>query len=128
MLLLIAWPKPISYTLHTNGQAYHLQTADTPRQRSKGLSGKPTLPADSGMLFIYPNSGVNRCYWMKDMQFPVDIIWTDSLKKVVHLEHDVQPDDYPTSYCSSVSSQYVIELNAGETARQGIVAGQNLSF
>src|SRR5947208_11440214 len=44
--------------------------------RSRGLQGKEGLKKNEGMLFIFEQDGLHR-FWMKDMKFPIDIIWID---------------------------------------------------
>src|SRR3989338_5042145 len=57
------------------------ELADTPEKRALGLSGRETLGNDEGMLFVFdePNT---RQFWMKNMNFALDIIWIDENKKV----------------------------------------------
>ena len=51
-----------------------VEVADTVAKRTKGLSGKETLPENEGLFFIFKEIGKHP-FWMKDMRFPVDIIW-----------------------------------------------------
>ncbi len=43
----------------------------------QGLSGRDSLPTDYGMLFVFPKSDIYE-FWMKDMKFPLDIIWINT--------------------------------------------------
>jgi uncharacterized membrane protein (UPF0127 family) len=52
----------------------HVELADTPAEQANGLSGRPPLDADEGMLFDFPRSS-RQPFWMKDMRFPIDIVW-----------------------------------------------------
>lgn len=104
---------------------YTLKAARTPVEQAQGLSDTKSLASNQGMLFI--NDTVDqRCFWMKDMLYPLDIIWLDSKKTVVHIEKNLSPDSYPQAFC--IDAQYVIELNAGEADKSGITDGQVLSF
>jgi uncharacterized membrane protein (UPF0127 family) len=114
-------------TLHSGRHGYSLQMATTPAAQEKGLGNRDAMPADSGMLFVFPNEA-SRCFWMKDMRFPLDIIWTNKDKKVVYVQPEVSPSTYPDDFCPSPPAQYVIELNAGEARRAGIRAGETLTF
>jgi hypothetical protein len=113
--------------LQAGDYRYQLEVADTPAAREQGLSGRGTLAADAGMLFAYDREGV-LCFWMKDMQFPLDIIWLDAARTVVHLEENLSPGTYPENFCSPSPVQYVIELNGGQAARADIEIGQRLEF
>lgn len=99
--------------LTIDGRQYQLEIAATDSERSQGLGGRIGMAHDRGMLFQYANQGV-RCFWMKDMHFPLDIIWLNSQSRVVKIEANVSPDTYPRQFCAS-PAQNVIELNAGES-------------
>lgn len=100
--------------------------ADQPRRRL-GLSEVEELPEGYGMLFAFPEEGKNG-FWMKQMKFPLDIIWLDAEKTVVKVLSDVSPDTFPTTFGAEVNSQYVIELNAGVVAPLGIERGDVVEF
>ena len=93
---------------------------ETPELREMGLSGREGLGRNNGMLFVFDNETVNRCFWMKDMKFSIDMIWLDSDKKVVHIQENVSPDTYPESYCPDAPAQYVLEVEAGRAEQLGI--------
>lgn len=108
-----------------HGKLYKLKPAISAADQQKGLGGISSLPADHGMLFPYQEAA-ERCFWMKDMQFALDILWLNAKKQVVHLEKSVAPSTYPKLYCAD--AQYVVELNAGEADKSGITSGETLSF
>lgn len=85
------------------------------------------LAKDRGMVFVFDKPGT-QCMWMKNMQFPIDIIWLDEAKKVTSIVPNVSPSSYPMQYCGATTTKYVIELNAGETKRAGIKLGDNLQL
>ncbi|HYH75462.1 MAG TPA: DUF192 domain-containing protein, partial [Candidatus Saccharimonadales bacterium] len=114
-----------SYRLSFADRSYNLSVAVTGAEQERGLSGRDNLPGNQGMLFWYPDSQ-ERCFWMKDMQFPLDIMWVSADKKVVKLAENVQPDTYPEAFCAK--AQYVIELNAGQAERNRLQQGQSLNF
>lgn len=113
------------YTLTAGKQVYRLVSVSSNASQEQGLSGTTSLPADKGMLFI--DEGVaERCFWMKDMHYPLDIIWADASKRVTHIEKDLSPNTYPKAFCAA--AQYVIELNAGQATKSGLSIGQVLKF
>jgi uncharacterized membrane protein (UPF0127 family) len=79
------------------------------------------------MLFVFASPDVYQ-FWMKDMNFPIDIIWLDANKKVVLIEHDVAPSTYPDSYGPETLTQYVIEIPAGEAKRAGLKVGDTVAL
>lgn len=104
-----------------------LQYAQSPAEHAQGLSNRPNLPADSGLLFIFV-APAQQCFWMKDMQFPIDIIWLSSDKQIQHIEKNVSPSTYPNTLCPQASSQYVVEVNAGVSDALGFRQDQKLVF
>jgi uncharacterized membrane protein (UPF0127 family) len=113
------------YLLQTNTTTYRLEEAASPSAQTRGLSGRAALADDAGMLFVFGNEA-EQCIWMKDMNFPLDIIWADSDKKVTRIERNVSPSSYPYQYCAT--AKYVIELNAKQVTRSAIIEGAKLDF
>jgi M6 family metalloprotease-like protein len=112
------------------GTVVVVELATTPQAQQNGLSGRPSLPEDHGMLFVFDHEDY-WSFWMPNMKFPLDIIWFDSAHKVVWTELDVQP-------CSSLSNcpvmtpesqaMYVLEVNAGFVTTHHIQLGITFSF
>ncbi len=111
--------------LRAKNQDFYLETVSSEASQQKGLSGRSLLAPEAGMLFLYTSS-TERCFWMKDMRFPIDIIWADANRRITRIEPKLSPDTYPQSYCAD--AQYVIELPAGSAAKNGLQAGRQLSF
>lgn len=83
------------------------------------------MPLSHGMLFVFGGEGT-RCFWMKNMRFPLDIVWLDATARVSAVESDLSPSSYPHMFCHPGS--YVAELNAGQARAAGIVPGGRLGF
>ncbi|MBP6904718.1 MAG: DUF192 domain-containing protein [Candidatus Pacebacteria bacterium] len=96
--------------------------ADTPALRTQGLSGTERLAPGTGMLFVFDTPGVYG-FWMKDMRYPLDIVWIDERFMVTDITYNLDPATYPTVVAPSEQVQYVLELNAGESADLGIDQG-----
>ena len=94
------------------GTDLHVEIARTRKEKTTGLSHRTSLRESRGMLFIFENEGIHS-FWMKNMHFPIDIIWINANKRVVHIEHEITPETYPQSFASSVPAQYVLEVPAG---------------
>ncbi len=107
--------------------------ADTELEREKGLSGTTSLPQNSGKLFIFNTSG-DYGFWMKDMQYAIDIIWIDSNFRIIGITKDVAPESYPEVFYSPSPVKYVLEVNAGFSTVHNLLENQlltltnNLSF
>jgi uncharacterized membrane protein (UPF0127 family) len=114
-------------TLQSNGHQYVLKVAARPAQQHLGLGRIQSLPSSQGMFFIFERPAV-QCFWMKDMHFPLDMIWVSSTHRVEHVQTDVRPSTYPHTFCPNVQAEYVIELNAGQAVRASIHTGETLHF
>ena len=101
--------------------------AVTPAEQEQGLSGTKPLRDDQGMLFIFP-SDTSVSFWMKDMNYPLDIIWIDSEKTVRDISPDLDPATYPTTFAPSIPVRYALEVPAGFAAQNAIEVGTKVSF
>ena len=94
------------------GAQVFVEIADTSSLREKGLSGHKKLSADQGMLFVFQESQ-QYGFWMKDMLFPIDIIWFDSNRKIVDVWENATPESYPKIFTPRALSLFVLEVPAG---------------
>lgn len=101
--------------------------ADTPALRTQGLSGRAMLHDNEGMLFIFETPG-KYPFWMKDMRFPLDIIWIGDDRRVTEITPNVSADSYPRHFSPHVPVRYVLEVNAGFSRRFGIATGTPVSW
>jgi uncharacterized protein len=127
-LLVLSFRGSGQPTLHVGDHVVKLEVADTPAEQQKGLSGRSGLAKNSGMLFVYEAAQNQRCFWMKDMRFAIDIVWVDADKKVVAVQPNLTPDTYPQRYCNTVPAQYVLEVPAGDAQRLGLRTEVKLRF
>ena len=106
-----------------------LEVADTAPARQRGLSGRDNLDDDAGMLFVFPTSD-RHAFWMKDTNFPLDIIW---ISDGIVVDLVTLPPPYPTlpippSHRPKADADLVLELNAGMAKELGIEEGVRLEF
>ena len=104
-----------------------LELVTTTKEQTQGLSGRPCLPNDQGMLLDFGWQGFYPI-WMKNMKFPIDIIWLNSSHTVTDLELGVSPATYPQKFVNSKPAQYVLELGVGQAANLNISQGTTLKF
>ncbi len=106
----------------------NLLLAKTPQQIEKGLGGFKKLEQNQGMLFLL---GEKRVYsfWMKDMLFPLDIIWIDN-DKIVDIDKNVQTGDQSnlTVYKPPTPVNFVLEVNSGFSDKYGIKLGDKVVY
>src|SRR5688572_12246217 len=73
-----------------NPEPILVEMATDDATRAQGLMYREHLPAGRGMLFVFPGNDVYS-FWMKNTLIPLDMIWIDEGRKVVHVKRDVQP-------------------------------------
>lgn len=100
------------FSIKIDGIELNIDVAETDEEKSKGLSGRTSLAKESGMLFIYKKPAYYS-FWMKDMNFPIDIIWIGENLNIVDITYNAQPESYPQSFNPREPAQYIIEVNAG---------------
>lgn len=105
-----------------------VEVVDTLELRQEGLSGKETLPSDRGMLFIFDDSSIDNCFWMKDMNFSIDMVWMNENREVVTVTPNVSPDTYPESFCPETAAKYGLEINENKASELEIVSGEQLRW
>jgi uncharacterized membrane protein (UPF0127 family) len=113
------------------GNALKLVVANSPKAKSEGLSNKGEIPQDGMIFFFYERSILS--FWMKEMRFPIDIVWIDG-NKVIGIEKHVQiPVPYARVnelkiYNSNDVADIVVELAAGAADKLNIVPGSILEL
>jgi uncharacterized membrane protein (UPF0127 family) len=112
-----------------NGTTIEVELARTAAQRSMGLMFRQALGPDEGMLFVFDLPDEHR-FWMRNTLIPLDIIWMDRTRKIVHIESNVPPcqADPCATYGPKQPILYVLELAAGRAAALGLKVGQTLGF
>ena len=109
------------------GQNIKVDLALTNQEQTQGLSGRPSLDNNSGMLFIFEYPG-NYPFWMKDMNFPIDMIWLSEDMKVVYIKKDARPEDYPATYGPDQDAKYVLEVVSGFSEKNNLKEGDQVEF
>lgn len=133
-LISLIFFKRTAFAPYTNNSVAYLKNpaitldvARTEAARTKGLGGRVQMADNRGMLFIFDTEDT-QCFWMKDMHFPLDIIWLDKNKKIQYIQEAAMPNSYPRQFCPSVPAMYVIEVNAGTVKENGLKVGKDLEF
>lgn len=109
------------------GERIDVELALTKRAHMLGLSIKENLPEGEGMLFIFPKSG-EYSFWMKDMKFPIDIIWIDENRRVVFIQPNAKPESYPATFTPEDDALYVLEVSAGFSQKNNLKVGDKVEF
>ncbi|HIJ99021.1 TPA: DUF192 domain-containing protein [archaeon] len=101
------------------------EIADNETELATGLSGRGKIPENRGMFFIFPEEGT-LSFWMKDMKFPLDMIFFDSQFNIVDINENAQPCRTVIGcpiYPSKKPAKYVLEINAGLIRKYNIKIG-----
>lgn len=108
---------------------FQAQIAATDEERARGLGGVMSLADNEAMLFIYDGDQEGRI-WMKDMKIPIDAVWLDVNKRVVHMEESLQPSSYHEgkTYGPTVPVRYIVELPASAVRKNAITQGSQAIF
>lgn len=122
-----------------NGDKIFLEIANTEESRAQGLSGK--VPYDiyeeggktftEGMLFVFDKPETTS-FWMKDMNFDLDIIWLDESFSIVHMEkalagsyNSADPNSSQTFTNGENLAKYVLEVKIGVVERFNLKVGDS---
>lgn len=113
------------------GTLIQAELADTSLKRAQGLMFREHLANDRGMLFIFGDAQP-WTFWMKNTKIPLDIIWMDEKKTIIHIERNVpictRQDDGCPQYHSAEGALYVLELGGGRADALQLQRGMRLSF
>lgn len=107
-----------------------VEIAQTSKEKTTGLMNHTKLQQDRAMLFVYDKPrqiGI----WMKNMDFPIDILWLDENLDIVHFVKNAppcQPDQQCQSYVNQIPAQYVLELSPGLIEQFSLELGQTAEF
>lgn len=114
-----------------NGQEIEVEIVKGALAQSRGLSGRTDLAENQGMLFIF-KTAAPRHFWMKEMKFPIDIIWIKG-EQVIGFEENALPQPGAASrdlriYSSAEPADKALEMKAGSIRRLGISPGNVIIF
>lgn len=108
--------QPALRTVSIGNTTFTVEVVNTPAAEERGLGGRTSIPLGSGMLFAFDKPG-SWGIWMKDMNFPIDIIWAHADGTITTIARDVATSTYPqTFYPATPDAAYVLEVNAGAAA------------
>ena len=106
------------------------EIADTPQERTTGLSGRTELTDGTGMLFVF-NKKDYYSFWMKDMKFPIDIIFIDDSTVVDLFENTLPPQNINSElsvYKPKSPGNYVLEVNGGTASKNNLKIGDKIEL
>jgi uncharacterized membrane protein (UPF0127 family) len=120
-----AGTEPMSITNNAGKeQKLFVEVAESPQQRSMGLSQRSGLPRDQGMLFIIPVKGVG--FWMKDTLIPLSVAFIGACGEIVHIA-DMQPQTEEL-HDTDRPYKFGLEANLGWFKEHGIDVGSKVEI
>ena len=105
---------------------FHVELAETPEQRARGLMFRRALAPDAGMLFLFPERE-RPTMWMANTWLPLDMLFIAADGRVVHIFPNAVPRSRLT-VSSPRPARMVLELGGGTARRLGIAPGDRLSW
>jgi len=109
---------------------YDVWVADTDPERYQGLSGTETLAEDTGLLFVYDQEVADRTIVMREMHYPIDVVFIDGSGTVTAVHSAASEpgvrDDELTHY--SGRARWILEIPHGTAERHAIVPGTSIQI
>jgi uncharacterized membrane protein (UPF0127 family) len=124
-------PEGLIRILTPDGKTILAEVADTTEERARGLMYRQSLPTGHGMLFTFSEPQL-WTFWMKNTRIPLDIVWMNREKRIVHIERNVpacsRQDDGCPQYQPTEDALYVLEVGAGQSEALHLNRGVKLQF
>lgn len=114
-------------TIKIGGQDIKVDLAETPAEQNQGLSGRVGLAENEGMLFVFDKPG-KHSFWMKDMNFPIDMIWLGEDLKIIYIKKNALPELFPETYGPGTDAKYVLEVVSGFSEKHNLQIGDSVEF
>ena len=129
--------EPITFTKEGELEIYRAETdsliakldieiADTDYEIQTGLMYRESMELNQGMLFVFPDMAYHSFY-MKNTLIPLDLVFINDQLRIATIKQDTRPLD-ESGISSEVPVQYVLEVNAGLSARWGLEAGDRIEY
>ena len=116
-------PTPLVATTSLGEQAFSIEIADDPSERSAGLMFRETMDDDHGMLFVFQQTRPVS-FWMKNTPMPLDLVFIGQDGKVIEIlpgESFSEASIGPTE-----PVRFVLELKRGTAEKTGMRGGDML--
>lgn len=115
-------------TAKIHDKTFKLSVAKNEEEKQIGLSKHEELEEDQGMVFVFDKLS-NYSFWMKDMKFPIDILYIRG-DKIVTIYKDQKPEDSgnPPVLTPKEEADKVLEINAGLSDKYKFTEGDKVVF
>ena len=112
-----------------NKQIFTVEIAKADQDKQIGLTKYRNIADYQGMLFVFDSPDIIG-FWMKNMKFPIDIIFIkdDTIISIAEKSPIVTKDAQPTIYKPDSPSNYVLEINSGLVSKNKIKVGDKVKI
>lgn len=111
-----------------NEKTFQLKVAKSQEEKEIGLSETESLSDNQGMIFLFDDPGYYS-FWMKDMKFPIDIIFINK-DNVVDVFENAQPQNDSINnlkiYTPIAPADKVLEIKSGLSKDHNIKKGDKI--
>lgn len=114
-------------TVTIKSREFNAEVVATAESRVRGLGGRIGMGENEAMLFVFFDSDKHGI-WMKDMNFPIDVVWIDESFLVTHIEEGLSPDSFPKIFYPASPASFVLELPAGAVSEAGLLTGEKIEI
>lgn len=105
-----------------DGTVVKAEVVASEQDREKGLMYRDGLGSDGGMFFVFEKED-KYSFWMKNVDFPIDIIWINEKGMVVDVQTAMPCTMHCKDYVPDYPVMYVLEVPAGFAGERGIKIG-----
>lgn len=113
----------LTYLLRIRNHEIRVEAANTEEDRRRGLMFRDRLGENTGMVFSYPEAGLN-AMWMKNTRVPLSVAFIGRNGRILNIE-DMEPFSEQV-HASAGEAAYALEMNRGWFRKRGIKAGDRV--
>lgn len=113
-------PAPLVVVTGKGERSFAIEVADEPAERSAGLMFRKEMADDHGMLFVF-EATQSVGFWMKNTILPLDLVFIGADGRIKAIRQGEPRSEAVISPDEPV--RFVLELNAGVAAKDGIEDG-----
>ena len=108
-------------------KVFDIELAESMNEIQYGMMYRKSMNPNTGMLFLMGGEDRRQSFYMKNTYVPLDIIFINKQMEIVSIQKNAEPLNEP-SLPSTGPASYVLELLGGESDKQGISAGNKISW
>lgn len=125
LLSAAAWAQNAMPVLELSAGFHRIEAevAANDQNRQVGLMNRQAMPAQRGMLFVFPEERTH-CMWMRNTLIPLSVAFVDADGIIINIE-DMKPKT-EDNHCAKVPARYALEMNLGWFSQRGIKPGLKL--